>query len=195
MRQAGAAQGDAAKILRALESDTIGANLPARNARVLKFSRERIGQKVDGGESAMLASRALEAAGAQKFPPFGADADYVWGQLKKPAEALPGDVIQFRDAALKTSITNGFGQSWVYAHHTAVIYSVDGPGRFTILQQNVGAAGKSADKKKLVQVSSIDLANLTELAGFETIRHGRCLVRTAPRRRTCRSPTRNTRTG
>ncbi len=161
VRKASPGQPDAATgVLRKLEGDTQAMGLPALNREVLKFCRDRVGQKVETGECSLLAVRAFDQALAKQPPAASPEADPIWGRLVKPAESLPGDVIQFRDVRLEVVFPDDHTQSWTYTRHTAVISSVEGPGRFTILQQDIGPAGKSPDKKKIVQVGFVDIANV-----------------------------------
>src|SRR5690348_15763650 len=74
--------------------------LPELNAKVVKFARDHLGQKVDDGQCAMLAVEAYRVAGARMFPPVGGDEpEYVWGEyVPKASEVRPGDVLQFHKA-------------------------------------------------------------------------------------------------
>jgi hypothetical protein len=148
--------------LRALEAASVPADLLPLNAKVLAFCKDKVGRAVDDGSAELLALRAAESAGARAYFPSGADAVPIWGKEVRPADARPGDVVQFRDAVLTFTHPDGRTQSSGYPRHTAVIAEVDGPGRFVVLQQNVGPAGKDEKKRKLVQLGWLDLTNLKQ---------------------------------
>ena len=105
-----------------------------------------------------------------KLGPTGKDADYVWGQkvttLTTTGGSIsgikPGDIIQFRNVSFTKTVRTDFkGGGWrtetqtsSYGHHTAVVSAVHG-NFIDLLQQNVGANGKGADAKKVVQNGTI----------------------------------------
>src|SRR4029077_1244340 len=77
-------------------------SLPPLNEKVLEFARSKKGEMVGDGECTSLAREAFQFAGARRFPPYGFDEDFVWGtQVESLEKALPGDVLQFRDAVFK----------------------------------------------------------------------------------------------
>ena len=142
-------------------------------AAVLKFVKAKVGEKVGDGECATLVARALEAAGAKTTADFGVtgdDGDYVWGTpVEKPADAKPGDVIQYRDAVFVTKTTTklpGGGTQTrtatrTVAHHTSVVAANLG-GKLTVYEQNVGTADATDAARKVVQENALDLADKTE---------------------------------
>lgn len=101
--------------------------------KVVEFCRQNLDRKVGNGQCAGLAAQALKAAGAQvrSGPDFPNKGDYVWGKrvylrevtANGPKESgnlddvRPGDIIQFRDTRWAKAH---------YAHHTAVVATVDG---------------------------------------------------------------------
>ena len=101
--------------------------------KVRTFAQENLGKKVDDGECAMLAMKALQAAGAKTTADFkvtGEVGDYVWGTLvEKFADAKPGDIIQFRDVKLVTTTvvkqpgggTRSSTRSQTMTQHTAIV--------------------------------------------------------------------------
>ena len=135
--------------------------LPALNQKVIGFARERLGEKVGNGQCTSLAAEALDAAGAKRFPMRGLDGDYVWGRpLATFREALPGDLLQFRDAVFrgKTFVTSTRWVSWhqTYPHHTAIVSEVrDGGKLVVILHQNVGADGTTTEAKQVVTEATL----------------------------------------
>ena len=136
------------------------APIPPLNQKVLEFTRERIGKKVDDGQCISLAVEALRFAGAKRYP-FDLSGDYVWGRpIASFKEALPGDILQFRNAVFqgKRWITKRRWVSWhyEYPHHTAIVSEVREGGRVVaILHQNVGAHDDDDAKKQVVQEASI----------------------------------------
>ncbi len=134
--------------------------IPPLNQKVLEFARERIGKKVADGQCLSLAVEAVRYAGAKHYP-FDPSGDYVWGRpIASFKEALPGDILQFRNAVFegKRWITKRRWVSWhhEYPHHTAVVSEVREGGRLVaILHQNVGPHDAADAEKQVVQEASI----------------------------------------
>lgn len=135
--------------------------LPELNAKVVAFAKEHIGKKVGDGECTTLALQALGAAGAKKRPKNPGDGNYVWGRtVESFREALPGDIVQFRDVTFqgKRFVTR---RSWVtwkleYGHHTAIVAEVRERGRVVVLlHQNVGAADDDPETKRVVSETTV----------------------------------------
>ena len=142
------------------------------NEGVVKFSRDRVGKKVGDGECTSLAIAALESVGAKTTHDFGVsgiDKDYEWGTpVEKPADARPGDIVQFRDLVpvTKTVTKTATGTTTRtatrnYGHHTAVIARNLGKGKFEVYEQNSGGADASEEEKRKVQKTPLDLAGKT----------------------------------
>ena len=137
------------------------ADVPALNAKVVEFARAQRGKKVGDGSCLTLAVKALEHAGAVRYPLSRADGDYVWGrQIEQFRDALPGDVLQFRDAEFKGKqrLPRGRWVSWHhrYPHHTAIVAGVSQKGKLvTVLHQNVGLDDADDASKKVVQEGTI----------------------------------------
>jgi hypothetical protein len=144
------------------------AELPPLNAKVVEFARAHLGKKVGDGSCITLAIESLEHAGARSFPLDRADGDYVWGQpIAHFKDALPGDVLQFRDAEFKGKkrLPKRRWISWHYRypHHTAIVSAVSDGGKvITVLHQNVGPKEASDDQKKLVQEGTLRTDSLQE---------------------------------
>lgn len=140
--------------------------LPPLNAKVVDFARSNLGKKVGNGICITLAVEALRDAGAKRFPLGRADGDYEWGApVESLAEALPGDILQFRDAIFKGKkrLPRGRWISWnhVYAHHTAIVLAVSDGGRvITILHQNAGRADAEEAKRQVVQEGTLRMDSL-----------------------------------
>jgi hypothetical protein len=133
-----------------------GAGLPPANRAVLDFCRGNLGRSVGTGEPAALVAKAVEKAGAAGRT-----------EVKQPTDAKPGDVIEFRDVTLAAANPDGTVRELKYEAHTAVIGTVEAPGRFTLRQQGVGPASKGRDAKAIVQVGYLDLSSVK--AGTVTI--------------------------
>lgn len=145
------------------------AQLPELNRKIVAYCEAQVGQQVGNGECAVLAQQALkEVDGKPRHEltaplPNMTDDDYVWGQLLQPSDAvLPGDILQFRDVELKFLFPNGSRWTQSFAHHTAIVYRVFGPGQFVILQQNVGGPGKTDEQKRIVQPGTVDVRAMTK---------------------------------
>jgi hypothetical protein len=135
--------------------------LPPLNSSVAAFAREKLGQQVGNGECTSLAVEALAHAGARKTPENPGDGNYVWGDpIASFREALPGDVVQFRDAVFRgrRPLSGRRWESWhqEYPHHTAIVSGIRDQGRVvTILHQNISKKGAAEDRTKLVSESTI----------------------------------------
>ena len=150
----------AAVVALALAATPPAVPIPPLNQKVLEFARERIGKKVADGQCLSLAVEALRYAGAKRYP-FDPSGDFVWGRpVASFKEALPGDILQFRNAVFqgKRWITKRRWVSWhhEYPHHTAIVSEVREGGRVVaILHQNVGAHDADDATKQVVQEASI----------------------------------------
>ncbi|HEX3150343.1 MAG TPA: CHAP domain-containing protein [Gemmataceae bacterium] len=117
--------------------------------KVVKFCKDKLGQQVGDGECGTLAQEAIKEAGGKAVNMFAENpgaGDYVWGELvfvlemkdgkrkRDPvsAAAKPGDVIQYRDVALRSS--RGI---YLLAHHTAIVAEVKSTGEMLIFEQNM----------------------------------------------------------
>jgi hypothetical protein len=109
----------------------------------------------------------LRSAGAKRYP-FDPSGDFVWGRpVASFKEALPGDILQFRNAVFqgKRWITKRRWVSWhhEYPHHTGIVLEVREGGRVVaILHQNVGAHDADDATKQVVQEASIRPESLQE---------------------------------
>jgi hypothetical protein len=141
--------------------------LPPLNAKVLAFAKEKVGEKVLDGQCTSLARAAIRAAGARRFP-FEGGGDFVWGEpVPSFRDALPGDVLQFRDAVFegKRYVTKRRWVSWreEYHHHTAIVAEVRERGTIVVvLHQNVGPTDAPDSEKKIVQEGTLRTNSLKE---------------------------------
>ncbi len=135
--------------------------VPELNRQVVAFVRAHVGQKVGNGECTLLAVEALKAAGARARPLNRGGGDYVWGRaVDSFREALPGDVLQFRDAVFqgKRYVSSRRWVSWrnEYPHHTAIVASVRERGKVVVVwHQNIGAADADEAERKIVTETTL----------------------------------------
>lgn len=140
--------------------------LPELNQKVVAFARDSLGKKVGDGSCSTLAVYALRHAEAQSFPFDGSNGDFVWGtEVKSSSDALPGDIIQFRDIVFKgrKNLPGGRWMSWMntFPHHTAVVAGVRNGGKVVaILHQNVGPQDADDSVKKIVQEGTLRMVEL-----------------------------------
>ncbi len=141
--------------------------LPALNAKVLAFARASLGEKVLDGQCTSLARASIRDAGAKRYP-FEGGGDFVWGEpVASFREALPGDILQFRDAVFegKRWLTKRRWVSWKqeYHHHTAIVAEVRERGNVVVvLHQNVGANDAPDSEKQIVQEGTLRTNSLKE---------------------------------
>ena len=109
--------------------------------KIVSFCEKNKDKKVGKGECWDLAKEALNDAGATWEAPYG-----FGTELKKKDPVQPGDIIQFEKVRIETP-----DGSWKeLPHHTAIVYKVAGPGKFTVAEQN-------ANGKRYVIFSELDL--------------------------------------
>ncbi len=121
------------------------------NQKVVVWASGQVGKQIGAGECWDLANSALLQAGAKTssdLGPTGDDDDYVWGTVVDPKDALPGDVIQYRDwemtTTTRTEVTFSDDSGWFdaptstvgHAHHTSIVTTNPGNGALTVLEQN-----------------------------------------------------------
>lgn len=137
--------------LAALPSVGADRDLPPLNAAVVRFCEEHAGEKVGDGECSTLAEEALSAAGAKVPRDFGPGGDEpVWGRpVERLDDALPGDVLQFRDVKIVVQAPSGVRSMRFFPHHTAIVARNRGGGRLDLYEQNVAAAGADARRGKM----------------------------------------------
>lgn len=118
---------------------------------ILHYCQNNLNRKVGDGECATLLADAVAAAHAQRFPPFGPNADYVWGtlvatvlpgNLKQVSAIAPGDMLQLHAVSFagKKTFPNGAWESWSISapHHSSVVNRVADHGALLeVLEQNV----------------------------------------------------------
>lgn len=128
--------GDGSKILNT-------GQLPEVNRQVLAFVDAHMGKRVGRGQCWDLAAAALQAAHAHW------DGQYQFGTPLGPgAEVLPGDIIQFEGVVTEDPSPHGrFYQSM--SHHTAIVHAVHANGRYTLVHQNFGRAGRKVSLTEL----------------------------------------------
>ncbi len=140
--------------------------LPPLNAKVVDFARANLGKPVGDGICITLAVEALREAGARPTPFNITSGDYVWGgPVEDLKDALPGDILQFRDAVFhgRRPIGRGRTATWhqEYPHHTAVVAKVEQGGKLlTVLHQNVDQQGRPESEKGTVQEGTLRMESL-----------------------------------
>ena len=146
---------------------------PSLGDQVKNWAYNKMGQQVGDGECFALADQALTSNGAKTASDFGtvtANADYTWGtSVATLADALPGDIIQFRNYKVETTTTtvtttttkssdggtsvntqtSTQTQSLGRPHHTAIIWSTSGGGVVNVLEQNVDPGKKTVQNNVL----------------------------------------------
>jgi len=138
--------------------------MPSTNQKVAIWALGRLGQRVGSGECFDLADQALRNAGANSaadLGPTGDDADYVWGDSIQVKDAMGGDILQFRDHEVTTTVVteSTFADGTVEddtevvtvdrAHHTAIVDANLGGGRYRVIEQNVDPLGKKVQRHLL----------------------------------------------
>ncbi len=137
--------------------------LPPVNALVVEYARDHLGKKVTNGQCTSLAVEALREAGAKRLSMSGTEGDFIWGRpVESFKDALPGDILQFRDAVFKgkRSLSKDRILTWRedYPHHTAIVVDVKERGKVVkILHQNTGLNEKSDAEKMIVQEGTLRL--------------------------------------
>lgn len=123
--------------------------MPVLNKEIVDFVQKHLKQKVGRGECWDLAAQPLNELGASwnKEYEFGLKVDYRRDCI------YPGDIIQFEGAVIKTQ-TGNLTITSVFDHHTAIIFKVNGEGKFVIAHQNTSDFGRK------VGLNDLDLTNV-----------------------------------
>jgi hypothetical protein len=137
-------------------------------AQIVAFARDRMGNEVGDGECYDLADQALHSAGARSAPDYGeitADADYVWGQPIPLSQARPGDIVQFHNFNIVTTVVASTRlldgrtyttQTWEQdqrEHHTAIVEQNLGTS-LSLLEQNVPPQGMRVQRTIVPVISA-----------------------------------------
>jgi hypothetical protein len=160
--------------------------LPELNEKVVAFARTKVGARVGDGMCTSLAVAALKEAGAQFYPTHEPSGDLTWGQpIESFKDALPGDILQFRDAVLqgKKFVSRRHWVSWhqEYPRHTAIVARVSEGGKVVVvLHQNVSMQGKEGKDALNVQETTLPVDSLQKGG---SIRIFRPIAAPGPRRR------------
>jgi hypothetical protein len=140
--------------------------LPPLNEKVFEFAKGNLGKPVGDGVCITLAVEALREAGAKRGSFRDPNGDYTWGDpVPDLKDALPGDILQFRDAVFQGQRSLGRGRTtrWhaEYPHHTAIVAKVERQGKLiTIYHQNVATKGKDETEKGKVQEGELRMESL-----------------------------------
>jgi hypothetical protein len=140
--------------------------LPVLNEKVVAYARNQLGTCVGDGSCTSLAIAALKSAGARYYPMAEPGGEFTWGEpVESFKDALPGDILQFRNAVFRGR-KNLPGGRWItwhheYPHHTAIVSGVSERGKaVAILHQNVTGQGKDAKEALNVQEATIRVDSL-----------------------------------
>jgi len=140
---------------------------PELNQKVLAFAKDNLGKRVGDGECATLAVQALREARAKPWS-ISSEGAYVWGKLVRTitpktnlsGEALPGDIVQFRDVTTAGKI-GGTSFEATYPLHTAIIAAVKDDGKVVeLLHQNYGEVQAKDEDRRKVQRSTLRFEDL-----------------------------------
>lgn len=123
------------------------------NSKILSFAAQNVGKKVDRGECWDLAYYALKHANG-KTPKLEGSLTYVWSsQTKSYANALPGDILQYKGYRIRVEakgtfridLPNGGYQEFTSGYmeytmgvprHTQILKSKGANGQISIYEQN-----------------------------------------------------------
>ena len=134
---------------------------PTLNQKVLVWARGRMGKQVGRGECWDLAHQALVNAGGASSTTTGDDDDYDWGEEISVNDVRAGDILQFRDYEVTTTVETTYEfddgsevteteeKTAERGHHTAIVDHVIDTQQLTILEQHVKPLGKRVQKHTL----------------------------------------------
>lgn len=113
--------------------------------RVAAYAEAAMGRRVGRGECWDLAQYALNDAGARwdGFYGFGTPVDTSHQVVQR------GDVVQFEGVVVERFTATSQEQETM-GHHTAIVLSIQGPGRYALAHQNFGKAGRRVSRYLLV---------------------------------------------
>jgi len=124
-------------------------DIPELNKKIIDFVNQSMGKTVGAGECWDLAALSLEYAGA--FHDRSSEKTiYVFGKVIDPEKKkiYPGDIIQMKNVKLQYKKDNGIYTENM-AHHTAIVYQVNGKGDFEIAHQNTSFSGRKVGKSSI----------------------------------------------
>lgn len=120
-------------------------------SRIVEFANQHYGQRVGRGECGDLAIAALAAAGAEYH------GHNRWGtQLPSPANARPGDILQFDQYGTRLSDGMAFTRGPRPHGHTAVVVGNPGDGTLLVSEQNMTDWGSMTNPRR-VQAGTVYL--------------------------------------
>lgn len=114
------------------------------NKGIINFVNSKMNKKVGKGECWDVANEALTLVNAKW------DGGYKFGQeVNYKKECIyPGDIIQFEKVKIKY-VENKMTYEEAMAHHTSIIYSVNGIGDYVLAHQNTAFTGRKVGKSNL----------------------------------------------
>jgi hypothetical protein len=123
-------------------------SVPNLNKLITAYVHGNLRKKIGRGECWDLAAGALNTHQAKwdgRFA-YGRQVDY------KTECIYPGDIMQFDKVMIETVHATGWFMEEM-PHHTAIIYEVHGPGKFTIAHQNY-------NNQRKVILTDLNMANV-----------------------------------
>lgn len=133
-----------------------------RNRRIYLWAHSKVGHRVGHGKCWDLANQALQHAGARSSSTTGEDDDYDWGLPVSPAVVIPGDILQFRNHVVTTTVStkatfeDGSSSSSEEEtvqrrlHHTAIVAANHGTAGLVIFEQNAPPLGERVQRHVLL---------------------------------------------
>src|SRR4051794_27609582 len=132
--------------------------------KIVEYAKGRLGHQVGDGECFALADKALRRAGAKSAEDYSEiedDGDYIWGTEVDIKDVGPGDILQFRNYNIATSVkttTKSKGtEQWKTresfakrGHHTAIVEQNLHNGEIWILEQHVKPLGEKVQRHKIL---------------------------------------------
>ena len=114
---------------------------PSEGQRIVSFVLGHIGSAIDRGECWDVAERGILSISARR--PRTASL-YEWGSVITVSQLQPGDVLQFSNFVMRVTQrdTSWAEQSLGSPRHTAIVQTVYGGGKVTILHQNYDPPGR-----------------------------------------------------
>jgi len=114
---------------------------PSEGQRIVSFVLGNIGSVIGRGECWDVAERGILSISARR--PRTASL-YEWGSVITVSQLQPGDVLQFNNFVMRVTQrdTSWAEQSLGSPRHTAIVQTVYGGGKVTILHQNYDPPGR-----------------------------------------------------
>lgn len=114
---------------------------PSEGQQIVSFVQRSMGSPIDRGECWDVAERGILSISARRPQQSSL---YVWGSVITVSQLQPGDILQFSNFVMRVTQpdTSWVEQSLGSPRHTAVVQTVFGGGKVTILHQNYDPPGR-----------------------------------------------------